>query len=146
MYEHQDEILLIYQNTHLLDRRSRQVILARVEGFMQMFDKLLTDAAREAGVPLANSYLAANIFTFLPTMIALRRWGVARVGPEVTISGLTDFLTRGMGFPLPGADTARPGRRPPLATVVPTPKPVPTPKRGAARRRTSAVKPASLAK
>jgi AcrR family transcriptional regulator len=98
MYDHQDEILLIYQNSYLLDRRSLEVILARVEGFVQVFEKLLLDAARETGVPLTNSRLAAHIFTFLPTMIALRRWGVGPIGREQTVSGIADFLTRGMGF------------------------------------------------
>ncbi|MEP7208863.1 MAG: TetR/AcrR family transcriptional regulator [Casimicrobiaceae bacterium] len=108
MYHHQDEILLIYQNSYLLDRRSLHVILARVEGFVQIFEKLLRDAAHEAGVELQDSYLAAHIFTFMPTMIALRRWGVARIGAEKAIPGIADFLVRGMGFVVtprkPGAD------------------------------------------
>ena len=113
MYHHQEEILLIYQNSYLLDHRSLHVILARVEGFVQMFDKLLTDAAREAGIPLSNSYLAAHIFTFVPTMIALRRWGVGRIGPEQTISGIADFLARGMGFVLPPGRTTSASGTPP---------------------------------
>lgn len=98
MYEHQEEILLIYQNTHLLDRRSMQVILARVEGFALMFEKLLTDAAREAGITMPNSALAAHIFTFMPTMIALRRWGVRSIPRDELLDGIADFLLRGMGF------------------------------------------------
>src|SRR5512146_2619357 len=76
MYRHQQEILLIYQDSHLLDRRSRQVILARVEEFIGMIEKILLDATREAGIPLAIAHLSANIVTFLPTMIALRRWSL----------------------------------------------------------------------
>jgi AcrR family transcriptional regulator len=98
MYEHQDEILLIYQSTHLLDRRSMQVILARVEGFVLMFEKLLTDAASEAGITMRNSSLAAHIFTFMPTMIALRRWGVRSIPRDELLDGIADFLLRGMGF------------------------------------------------
>ena len=99
IYDHQDEILLIYQNTHLLDRRSLRVILARVDGFVRMFEKLIADAAREARVETLNTYLAAHILTFLPTMIALRRWAIEReVSRTETVRGIADFLTRGLGF------------------------------------------------
>ena len=116
MYEHQEEILVIYQNTYLLDSRSMQVILARVQGFVLMFEKLLTDAAREAGITMRNSSLAAHIFTFMPTMIALRRWGLRSIPQEEMLDGIADFLVRGMGFALEGEGGAarrkgRPGER-----------------------------------
>lgn len=99
IYKHQEEILLIYQNTHLLDQRSLRVILSRIEGFMRIFEKLIGDAAAEANVRIANKYLAANIFTFLPTMIALRRWALARaMTKEELLSGVTEFLVNGLGF------------------------------------------------
>ena len=77
MYRHQEEILLIYQDSHMLDGKSRRVILARVE----------------------NPHYAANILTFLPTMIALRRWSLKNdMTPEAVIDGMVEFLTRGLGF------------------------------------------------
>jgi AcrR family transcriptional regulator len=76
MYRHQEEILLIYQDSHMLDGKSRRVILARVEEFIGMFETILIDATRELGVPMKNPHYAANILTFLPTMIALRRWSL----------------------------------------------------------------------
>jgi len=99
MYRHQEEILLIYQDSHMLDGKSRRVILARVSEFIGMFESILTDAARELGVPMKNPHYAANILTFLPTMIALRRWSLkdAMTSSEV-IEGMVDFLTRGLGF------------------------------------------------
>jgi AcrR family transcriptional regulator len=100
IYEHQDEILLIFQNSHLLDKQSLRVILARVDGFARLFEKFLTDAAREAGIPIGNSYLLANIFTYLPTIVALRRWSLGReLSQNEILSGLTEFLVRGLGFP-----------------------------------------------
>ena len=99
MYRHQEEILLIYQDSHLLDARSRKVILARVEEFIGMFEVILTDAAKQLDRPLGSTHLAANILTFLPTMIALRRWSLhGRVGYDATISGISEFLVRGLGF------------------------------------------------
>lgn len=98
-YQHQDEILLIYQNSHLLDKRSLRAILARVDGFVRLFQKFLSDAAREAGIRIGNDFLAASIFTYMPTIIALRRWSLGReLSREEILSGLTDFLVRGLGF------------------------------------------------
>lgn len=99
MYAHQDEILLIYQNSHLLDEKSRKVVLARVKGFVKQLEMLITDAAKEANVPVDDTYLAANIFTFLPTMIALRRWAFSgeRSRDEI-VSSISDFLVKGLGF------------------------------------------------
>jgi len=99
MYWHRREILLIYQDSHLLDKRSRRVILARVEEFIGMFERIITDAARELGVPLAHPHLSANMLTFLPVMIALRGWSLKNdVPPEDVIEQITAFIVRGLGF------------------------------------------------
>jgi AcrR family transcriptional regulator len=99
MYRHRREILLIYQDSHLLDKRSRRVILARVEEFIGMFERIITDAARELGVPLPHPHLSANMLTFLPVMIALRGWSLKNdVSPEEVIEQITAFMVRGLGF------------------------------------------------
>lgn len=99
MYRHRREILLIYQDSHLLDKRSRRVILARVEEFIGMFERIITDAARELGVPLPHPHLSANMLTFLPVMIALRGWSLKNdVPPEEVIEQITAFIVRGLGF------------------------------------------------
>jgi AcrR family transcriptional regulator len=97
--KHQDEMLLMYQDSHLLDTRSRRVILARVEEFIGMFETILIDAARELGRPLPEPHFAANAITFFPTMLALRRWSLdARHRQSELIEWLVDFLVRGLGF------------------------------------------------
>jgi|SRR5689334_2068708 len=99
MYRHRREILLIYQDSHLLDRRSLRVILARVEEFIGMFEGIITEAARELSKPLPHPHLAANILTFLPVMIALRGWSLRDELPaEVVVDEITSFLARGLGF------------------------------------------------
>lgn len=99
MYRHQEEILLIYQDSHMLDGKSRQVILARVSEFIGMFESILIDAARELGIPLKHPHYAANVLTFLPTMIALRRWSLKdEMTSTEIIEAMVDFLTRGLGF------------------------------------------------
>lgn len=99
MYKHQDEILLIYQDSHLLDSRSRRVIVARVEEFIVLFETILREAARDLKVPLRDPHFSANVLTFLPTMIALRRWSLNdRMSRKDLVDNLVEFLYRGLGF------------------------------------------------
>jgi AcrR family transcriptional regulator len=99
MYRHRREILLIYQDSHLLDKRSRRVILARVEEFIGMFERIISDAARELGVALPYPHLSANMLTFLPVMIALRGWSIRNdLPPEAVIEQISAFIVRGLGF------------------------------------------------
>jgi AcrR family transcriptional regulator len=99
MYRHRREILLIYQDSHLLDARSRHVILARVEEFIGMFERIVADAARELKVPLRHPHLAANMLTFLPVMIALRGWSLKNdPPPDQVIDEISGFVVRGLGF------------------------------------------------
>jgi AcrR family transcriptional regulator len=99
MYQHQEEILLIYQDSHLLEPRSLRVILARVEEFIGMFETIVGQAVRQLPGPKPNVRLAAQILTFLPVMLALRRWSLYRdLTHEQVVDGLTDFLVRGLGL------------------------------------------------
>lgn len=99
MYRHRREIRLIYQDSHLLDARSRRVILARVEEFIGMFERIVADAARELGRPLPYPHLSANILTFLPVMIALRGWSFRHdASPDVVVDEISQFVVRGLGF------------------------------------------------
>jgi hypothetical protein len=44
--------------------------------------------------------LMANIVTFLPTIVALRRWALQhKLAREALINGLVDFMMRGVGSP-----------------------------------------------
>ena len=99
MYRHQREILLIYQDSHLLEPRSLRVILARVEEFIGMFETLITDSARELKIALPHPHFSANILTFLPVMIALRGWSLGRaMSQEQVVDQISEFLVRGLGF------------------------------------------------
>jgi AcrR family transcriptional regulator len=99
MYRHRREILLIYQDSHLLEPRSLRVILARVEEFIGMFEQLISDAARELGIALPHPHFSANILTFLPVMIALRGWSLRKeLSQEQVVEQISEFLVRGLGF------------------------------------------------
>lgn len=99
MYRHRREILLIYQDSHLLEPRSLRVILARVEEFIGMFEQLITDAARELKLALPHPHFSANILTFLPVMIALRGWSLRNeLSQQQVVDQISEFLVRGLGF------------------------------------------------
>jgi AcrR family transcriptional regulator len=99
MYRHRREILLIYQDSHLLEPRSLRVILARVEEFIGMFEQLIVEAARELRIALPFPHFSANILTFLPVMIALRGWSLRKELSEAqVVDQIGEFLIRGLGF------------------------------------------------
>jgi AcrR family transcriptional regulator len=111
LHDHQDAILLLYQESHALDARSLQGILARVGEYIEMFERLLAEAAREGRIPPLNARLAANVVTFLPTMVALRRWDLRpRVPKEALLRGVAEFILRGLGAVEPGLEAAGAGR------------------------------------
>lgn len=106
MDAHQDSILLLYRESHSLDRTSLHAILARVEEFIELFKQILGEASRNGRVKISDLALAANIVTFLPTIVALRRWDLRRKVPkEEVIQGLTDFMMRGLGAELGGRES-----------------------------------------
>ncbi len=64
-----------------------------------MFETIVGQALRQFPEPKANVRLAAHILTFLPVMLALRRWSLYRdLTHEQVVDGLTDFLVRGLGL------------------------------------------------
>lgn len=105
LHEHQDAILLLYQESHALDPRSLQNILQRVSEYIDMFERLLTEAARDKRIAPVNARLAANIVTFLPTIVALRRWDLrGRLSRDALLNGVAEFMLRGLGASRPGHD------------------------------------------
>ena len=108
MYDHQDSILLIYREGHALDRRALRAILARVGAFHDFVDNVLRDAIKSNGIKVENRWLAVNIITFLPTIVALRQWNLRRkVSHEAILQGLTAFLLRGLGATKPAGPRKR---------------------------------------
>jgi AcrR family transcriptional regulator len=98
MRERHGDIALIYQETHALGGESRRAVLAQTQIFIQRFGQLI-DEAREAGMELPGAgKLAADIVTFLPVMLSLRRWRLREMMPgEDAEAEVVAFLMRGLG-------------------------------------------------
>jgi AcrR family transcriptional regulator len=95
MYDYQDYILLIYHESHALNRDSLHSILARVEEFVDFIKEAMAAAGvHDSGTTM---HIWANIVTFLPTMVALRRWLLRRVqSREEVIDALVVFMLKGL--------------------------------------------------
>jgi AcrR family transcriptional regulator len=99
MHKHQDTILLLYHESHNLDRRSLRTILAQVHEFIECFHQLLAEVREEARLPISDVRLLANIVTYLPTMLALRRWALPKdMTNEQIIDETVAFMLRGLGI------------------------------------------------
>ena len=99
MIAHRSGILLLYHESHNLDRRSRRVILARVDEFIKSFEQLLKEAGAKEPLASYNLRLTSNILTFLPTMFSLRRWALPSDMPqERMIEEVVSFMLRGLGL------------------------------------------------
>jgi AcrR family transcriptional regulator len=99
MIEQRRSILLVYHESHNLDRRSLRSLLARVHGFIDRVEELVKEALGCELPSKAKRGLLANIVTFLPTLIALRGWALPK---ELTIEqytdGLVEFMMQGLGL------------------------------------------------
>jgi AcrR family transcriptional regulator len=112
MYQQQDLILLIYRESHRLDRRALKAILSRMEQSFVVLEKLLVDAAKDAPFALKHMRVAVNILSYLPTLPVLRRWDLERHVPHrEVVDDLVNFMMRGFGFATAAASKpARGGR------------------------------------
>src|SRR5262249_21419649 len=99
MCAHRDSILLLYHESHNLEPKSLRVILGRVDEFIISFETLLEEAGIAKPEGQARLRLLANIVTFLPTMVALRKWALPEaLQEEETVNEIAAFILRGLGL------------------------------------------------
>ncbi len=100
MIEQRRSILLVYHESHNLDRRSLHSLLARVQGFIDQVEELVVEVLGRESLPKPKRALLANIVTFLPTLIALRGWALPKdLKQDQYTDGLVEFMMRGLGLP-----------------------------------------------
>ena len=95
--QRQDDILLLYQEVHSLERSLRRKLLARTHEFFEDVAKIVARAAAEGVIAPPDVYFATQVITFLPAMIALRRWDMRdRIAPADGMAWIVDFIMRGL--------------------------------------------------
>jgi TetR/AcrR family transcriptional regulator, cholesterol catabolism regulator len=99
MIEQSGAILLVYHESHNLDRRSLRTLLARVQGWINQLEKLVADGLGHESLANRNLSLLTNIVTFLPTLVALRAWSLPKdLTKDQYTDGLVEFMMRGLGL------------------------------------------------
>jgi AcrR family transcriptional regulator len=94
----QDDVLLMYHESHSLPPKALHSVLGRVHEFIEDFAGIVKEAGAAGGRPVANAPLMANILTFLPTIVALRRWDLRRCAtPAEVTEDLVRFMMSGLG-------------------------------------------------
>src|ERR1700684_2468849 len=68
MIEQSSAILLVYHESHNLDRRSLRSLLARVQGWINQFEELVAEGLGRERLSKTRRGLLTNIVTFLPTL------------------------------------------------------------------------------
>lgn len=100
IWEYQDLILLLYQETASLDRESMRHILERESAFVALFDQLLERGRKKGILRSGQTKLDADILTYLLAFIPLRRWNLKKRFSEKEItSSLIDFILRALREP-----------------------------------------------
>ena len=96
-HDHQEHILLVYQEGHALGTASKRAILSRYDAFNQFIAGVLRDAVGEGASGIRNDTLRTNIVTFVPGIVALRRWAFkGRISRRDLLDEVTEFIARGL--------------------------------------------------
>jgi TetR/AcrR family transcriptional regulator, cholesterol catabolism regulator len=100
IHAHEETVLLVYRESHALDRRSLHAILGRVAQLIDTVEAILLDARRQGRLAFGDPRVAANIVTFLPLILAMRRWDFERqaVDRRTLDQQLVRFMRLGLGF------------------------------------------------
>jgi AcrR family transcriptional regulator len=96
MYNHRDEILIVYRDSHSLDAPSRKHVLTTANSFVQLLSSVI-EASMNAGlVARSDPTLAANTIIHLSTMFALRGWSLHSHAADQVIEYLVGFIMAGL--------------------------------------------------
>ena len=99
MYQQRDLILLIYRESHKLDRRALKAILFRMEQSFVVLERLLRVSSKDTPLAVSNMRVAVNILSYFPTLPVMRRWDLNRRVPhDEVVDDLVGFMMRGFGF------------------------------------------------
>lgn len=103
MFEHREELVLLYNETHALEKADRRLILKAVARFTKEFQDLLDGYAAAGGaLRIANRRIGANLLTFVPAIVALRWWDLSIYSGRAEASAqIFSFILGGLGIPEP---------------------------------------------
>ena len=101
MAGHREEVQLLYNETHALEKRDRKLVLATISQLIDRFQDLISSyEAKHGEIQAPNKRLAANLLSFVPAILALRAWDLHESTPDME-RGIVEFLLKGLGIPVP---------------------------------------------
>lgn len=102
MSAHSDELQLLYNETHALDKPDRKIVLTSIAKLIKAFEVLLKAYEEEYGTCIIkNRRIAANFLSFVPAMVALRSWDlIGHAKREELTAALLLFTLTGLGIPV----------------------------------------------
>jgi len=100
MSTYRDEVQLLYNETHALQKSDRVMILSSISRFIGRFEHLVEEYRASGGsLVLQDNRLAANFCSFIPAMTALRYWDLVLHNSDGAQNAIVDFILRGLGIP-----------------------------------------------
>ena len=99
MSTYRDEVQLLYNETHALEKADRVVILGSISRFIGRFETLIEEYQEAKGqLIVKDRRLAANFLSFIPAMIALRYWDLVLHESDRAQDQIVSFVLRGLGI------------------------------------------------
>ncbi len=97
VWDNQDLILLMYQETAALDKESMCTVLSRESDYVTLMEKILEKGRKKGVIRNKNTRIAADIIVYLLAFVPLRRWNLKKRFNEKQIkSGLVDFILKAL--------------------------------------------------
>ncbi len=99
-HRHRKNILLVLREAHALDPAARRAVGARVDGFVDGIRDLIEAIPAGDATGRQSAALMAEVVTYLPTMLAMRRWRVRRdLADDDVLGGLLQMIVRILDLP-----------------------------------------------
>lgn len=102
MFDHRDELVLLYNEVHALQKPDRKLVLKAVARFIRQFQQLLEDHVANGGqLRSVNTRISANLLSFVPAIVALRWWDLSlHSDREEAEQAIFEFMLAGLGIPI----------------------------------------------
>ncbi|HYL82204.1 MAG TPA: TetR/AcrR family transcriptional regulator [Candidatus Acidoferrum sp.] len=105
--EFQDAVVLLYQESHALERHTLQSLFDVDRSYVGFFREILERGAREGQFAVKEPQLTAVSILFLSAVWNLKRWNLKGYSLEAVIEGLTDLILHGIAADRTGAELTR---------------------------------------
>ncbi len=96
IYEHQDAIMFLYQESSAYDHDAIRSVLSREMKYIELFEDILRRRFKGQKIDEFKLKLAADILAYTPVIVVLRRWSLTRrfKSMEKVKQGIVDFLEK----------------------------------------------------